>query len=165
MRNKNDNYPTPHSVIGTVLRNLDWRSVRCWEPCAGDGRFADAIDTDGCSVAETVRHDIATGHSFFEWREAQHPDLITNPPFHCIRDFIDHAFAIGVHRMALVCPERLWACKKGLGQWLRHRPTRWANLDWREDYLGKGGTPDRALAVAIWDTPHADRCEYEIWCR
>ena len=89
--------------------------------------------------------------------------VVTNPPFSRIRDFIDHAFDIGVKRMVLVCPERLWACKKGLDQWNRHRPSLWVNLSWREDYLNKGGSPDRALAVAVWDSPHSDKCEYEIW--
>jgi len=165
MRQVNDYYPTPHSIIGVVLWNLDWENIKCWEPCAGDGRFADAIDQDVFSDSKTMRHDIVTGHDFFEWKEAQRPDVITNPPFDCIREFVDHAFAIGVQRMALVCPERLWACKKGWEQWRRHCPTRWANLTWREDYLGKGGAPDRALAVAIWNTPHAESCEYEVWQR
>ena len=34
------------------------------------------------------------------------------------------------------------------------RPSQFVNMDWREDYLGKGGAPDRALAVSIWDSPN-----------
>ena len=100
-----------------------------------------------------IRTDIQDGEDFFSYDEALHENLITNPPFRQIREFIDHAFAIGVMRMALVCPERLWACRKGNEQFRRHRPDVFAMMDWREDYLNKGGKPDRALAVSIWQSP------------
>ena len=161
-RAERDFYPTPHSIIDAMLQRLDWLPGRIWEPCAGDGRLADAMRERGCEV---VTHDIATGHDFFDWNEAQAPVLITNPPFRRTRWFIDHAFAIGVQRMALICNERLWACGKGFDQWQRHRPSRFVNLTWREDYLGKGGAPDRALAISIWDTPFASECKYEVWNR
>jgi len=109
--------------------------------------------------------DIETGQDFFAVDHAPATTLITNPPFKHIRPFIDHAFGIGVQRMALICNERLWACGKGKSQFERHRPSRFINMSWREDYLGKGGAPDRALAVSIWDTPHAETCRYEVWGR
>ena len=112
-----DFYPTPHSIITSILDHWHYDGV-IWEPCVGDGRFSEAIGGNVLS---------------------------------------------GVQKMALVCPERLWACKKGLDQWNRHRPSLWVNLSWREDYLNKGGSPDRALAVAVWDSPHSDKCEYWIW--
>jgi hypothetical protein len=36
-------------------------------------------------------------------------------------------------------------------------------MDWREDYLNKGGSPDRALAVGIWGSPCAATCEFQVW--
>jgi hypothetical protein len=133
-----------------------------WEPCSGDGRFSDAMQKSGCSV---ISSDLSMGKNFFEYKHTLAPTLVTNPPFKHIRPFIAHAFDIGVKKMALVCPERLWACKKGREQFMRHRPTRFANMDWREDYLQKGGSPDRALAVTMWDTPHSETCSYEVWTR
>ena len=162
MRVANDFYPTPASIIGAMLLRLDWDLGKVWEPCAGDGRLVEALNVLGACV---VSGDIVDGNDFFSCAHAEAETLITNPPFKRIRPFIDHAFEIGVTRMALVCPERLWACGKGYDQWQRHRPTRFANLDWREDYLNKGGAPDRALAVSIWNTPHADRCSFEVWSR
>ena len=90
---------------------------------------------------------------------------MTNPPFKHIRPFIDHAFNIGINRMALVCPERLWACAKGKKQFLKHQPSRFINLDWREDYLGRGGKPDRALAISIWDGSINNKTKYEVWSK
>ena len=42
---------------------------------------------------------------------------------------------------------------------------RFINLNYREDYLGKGGSSDWALAISIWESPHASRCQYEVWSR
>ena len=181
MRHTHDNYPTPHSIIdatlrtlwnipsfSTVLVNSFWQP---WEPCAGDGRFADAIDKRRklChrydperEVQPTIRTDITTGEDFFDYDKALSDTVITNPPFKVIREFIDHAFAIGVTGMALVCPERLWACQKGWEQKQRHNPSHFVNLTWREDYLQKGGSPDRSLALSIWDKPNSEITEYLV---
>jgi hypothetical protein len=107
--------------------------------------------------------DIEQGQDFFDFKEAPCPDLMTNPPFKKIRPFIDHAFDIGVERMVLVCAERLWACKKGWEQFQRHQSARFVNLNYREDYLCKGGAPNRAFAISIWDSSHADRGDYHVW--
>jgi hypothetical protein len=160
-RHKRDFYPTPQSIINTILFHVKLRkNARVWEPCAGDGRFSESLEKAGYNV---VSHDLAEGHDFFDWKEAQAPIIVTNPPFKHIRKFIDHAFQIGVEQMVLVTPERLWACQKGHDQFKRHQPSRFANLTWREDYLQKGGSPDRSLAVTVWDTPHSEMTTYEIW--
>ena len=143
-----------------LLSRLEWPASTVWEPCEGDGRLAGAMRFRG---AEVIGHDIVTGHDFFDFKTAQAPTLITNPPFRYMRKFIDHAFAIGVERMALVCNERLWACGRGHEQWCRHRPSRFVNLTWREDYLNRNGSPDRALAISVWDSPHSETCQYEVW--
>ena len=161
-RNEHDFYPTPVSIVTALLNNLGWGECAMWEPCAGDMRVVNMMKDRGHVV---LHGDIQTGKDFFDYTEALTPNLITNPPFRPIRQFIDHAFDIGVQRMALVCPERLWACKKGREQFGRHQPSRFINMDWREDYLGKGGKPDRALAVSIWDSPDNETTSYEIWSK
>lgn len=164
MRRDNDFYPTPMSIAGLLVERLAERWPAAvnvaWEPCCGDSRMSMLMQRRGWEVVAT---DIQRGQNFFDEPEAVCSTVVTNPPFKHIRQFIDHAFAIGVQRMALVCPERLWACGKGREQWNRHRPSVFVNMDWREDYLGKGGSPDRALAVSIWDRPHSPTCEFEIW--
>ena len=162
MRNRNDFYPTPESVVALIMREI-WDDVtQVWEPCAGDGRLVEAMERRGMTV---FCGDIVTGQDFFDAVAAPCPTLVTNPPFRPIRKFIDHSFEIGVQRMLLVCPERLWACGRGSEQWQRHRPSRFVNMSFREDYLGRGGSPDRMLAVSIWDRPHSETCRYEIWDR
>ena len=162
MRIENDFYPTPHSIVKLLANYTDWTAPFVWEPCAGDGRLVEALQA---RLFKVIATDISQGQEFFDFKEAPCPHLMTNPPFKKIRPFIDHAFDIGVERMLLVCPERLWACKKGWEQFNRHRPARFVNLNWREDYLGKGGSPDRALAISIWESPNASRCQYEVWSK
>ena len=182
MRHTHDNYPTPHSIIDATILTLwgmpNFNRVLVspvwtpWEPCAGDGRFADAIDKrrelahrNQCrpgSPVHVIQTDITTGEDFFDYDEALSQCVITNPPFKVIREFIDHAFDIGVTSMALVCPERLWACQKGWEQKQRHNPSHFVNFTWREDYLQKGGSPDRSLALSIWQYPHNPDTEYLV---
>ena len=66
---------------------------------------------------------------------------------------MDHAFAIGVKRIVFVCPRRLRASKKGWKQFHSHRPGRFNNLIWRDDYFRKSGSLDLALAIRIWENP------------
>jgi len=163
MRVQNDFYPTPQSILDVLVENLGWdKNTVIWESCAGDGRLVETFERAGYSV---VAHDILTGDDFFDWSKAPSIALVTNPPFRPIRKFIDHAFKIGVLKMALVCPERLWACQRGKEQFLRHQPSRFVNLDWREDYLGKGGKPDRSLAVSIWDGAINHKTTYHVWSK
>lgn len=161
-----DFYPTPMSIASLVVEHAQYnwpaQADVIWEPCCGDSRFSMLLQKAGFA---TIATDIQRGKDFFDTHSVPARSIVTNPPFSKIRPFIDHAFAIGVQRMALVCPERLWACGKGREQWNRHRPSSFINMDWREDYLGKGGSPDRALAVSIWDRPHSDRCEFDVWSK
>ena len=162
MRNMHDNYPTPMSIVNELVERWAKKEIVFWEPCSGDGRIAEALTAKDC---RTLTTDIAMGQNFFDYTRTMSQTVVTNPPFKDIRPFIDHAFAIGVQKMALVCPERLWACRKGRDQFIRFTPTCGGNMDWREDYLQKGGSPDRALAVAIWEKPHGEQSRYEVWSR
>jgi len=166
-RETDDFYPTPPAIVAALVAR--WLAPAqtsppgpVWEPFVGDERFARALEASGRTV---IAGDIKTGQDFFKVSAAPATVLASNPPFDRVREVIDHAFAIGVEQMALVLPERLWACQAGRKQFERHRPALWVNLDWREDYLGVGGDADRALGIAIWDRPCADFCKYEIWGR
>ena len=118
-----------------------------------------------CNYLQTWKVRMKTAQDFFVLKEVPCRQLMNNPPFKQIRLFIDHAFAIGDERLVLVCPERRWACMKGWQQFQRHKPARFLNLNWREDYLGKGGSPDRALAISIWESPNVSRCQCEVWSK
>ena len=163
VRNSNDYYPTPHSFVDALVSKIPFsKKDVIWECCAGDYRLVRKLRTHGYEVRAT---DLANGkhQDFFKYDYPLTKTIITNPPFKVIRNFIDHAFYIGIEQMILFCNERLFACQKGFEQWSRYRPSHFINLTWREDYLGKGGSPDRSMAIAIWDKPHSNKTEYQIW--
>ncbi len=163
VRNKNDYYPTPHSFIDAMISHIPFsKDNAVWEPCAGDYRLVRKLRKNKFIVKAT---DIVNGEhqDYFNYKKPLAETVITNPPFKYIRQFIDHSFYIGVQEMILFCNERLFACYKGFEQWSRYRPSHFINLSWREDYLGKGGSPDRSMAIAIWDKPHSNKTEYQIW--
>jgi len=162
MRIENDFYPTPFSMADRLITEADNLGEVVWEPCAGDGRLVKMMRDKGKTV---IAGDIATGQDFFEYTWAAAPVIVTNPPFKEIRRFINHAFSIGVRRMALIVPERIWASKTGLKQFNKHRPSKFINMSWREDFLNKGGSPDRALAAAIWTQPHSISTTFEVWSK
>ena len=161
-----DRYPTPSSIVRVMVTEFlacVFLEQDIWEPCAGDGRIADEIAlVVSPGTVNVIQTDIETGNDFFAYDKALAPNIITNPPFRHIREFINHAFHIGVEKMAIVSSERLWACKKGREQFERHRPSMFCMMDFREDYLNRGGSPDRALAVNIWERPHSETCEFRI---
>jgi|TARA_R100000482_G_scaffold5358_1_gene1783 hypothetical protein len=169
LRNKYDYYPTPKSIVRLIGQRIPWEPCYYWEPCDSGGAISNGLQEFNFTAYSS---DIQKGQDFFQYQEPpvsilseKSPTVITNPPFRQIRQFIDHAFSIGIERMVLVCAERLWACKKGREQFNRHKPKIFSMMDWREDYLGKGGSPDRALAVSIWDSPCADTCDFQVWYR
>lgn len=163
-RKANDFYVSPpkhaNALVTASSQIIKASGGFVWEPCdAGDGALTPLLRRQGHKV---VISDIRTGLDFFAFESAPAECVVTNPPFKNIRQFIDHAFAIGVQRMALLCNERLFACKQGRDQFNRHRPSRFINVTFREDYLGLGRSPDRAMAIAVWDSPCADQCVYDV---
>ena len=164
MRHKNDFYPTPFSICSPFVNEVheltQGLEQHVWEPCAGDGRLVRILEGSRYKVTSG---DISNGQDFFEVEKPAALTIATNPPFNQIRRFIDYAFEIGVQRMALIVPERIFASKIGLQQFQRHKPSKFINMSWREDYLEKGGSPDRALAAAFWQSPCADKTEFDVW--
>ena len=77
-RNKHDYYPTPYSIVDTVVRLVDeqWDVNRIWECCAGDMRFSNALGRNDRQVIST---DIRTNQNFYWYKETLAPALVTNP--------------------------------------------------------------------------------------
>ena len=54
MRNENDFYPTPHSIVKLLANYSEWESLYVWEPCAGDFRLVEALQARDYKVIATT---------------------------------------------------------------------------------------------------------------
>ncbi len=77
MRNENDFYPTPHSIVRLLANYSERESLYVWEPCAGDFRLVEALQARDYKVIAT---DLDQGQDFFDFKEAPCPHFMTNPP-------------------------------------------------------------------------------------
>ena len=113
-----------------------------WEPCVGDGRVADAL-VNGYNV---VTGDITTGDDFFEVET-----FLPHP-------FIDHAFDIGVED-GLLCPDGCGPVASSIATSDPASSSTWTGV------IGQRRSPDRALAVSIWDSPNDAQTHFDVWNR
>lgn len=86
-RVERDAYETPEWVTLALRPHLsDIKSVR--EPAAGSGKMVRALELMGLDVSAT---DIAAGNDFFNTVFVNVDAIITNPPYECAQEFIEHA--------------------------------------------------------------------------
>lgn len=154
-RRELDYYPTPPEATQALLPHIaDWpRSV--WEPCCGDGAMSKVLEAAGYDVLSTDLVDRGYGagkEDFFEFvfPFAPYLSVVTNPPFNRADDFIQHACAIGVERMALLLKINFWNAAKRLNAWGTWRPRMILPFTWRLDFTG-AGSPHTDCMWVLWD--------------
>ena len=86
-----DDYQTPPEALSILLPYLhkDWT---IWEPAAGEGYLARALEDAGLNV---IASDIRTGQDFLEYEPDEHYDLVvTNPPYSQKNEFLERAYSL-----------------------------------------------------------------------
>lgn len=154
-RRELDYYPTPPEATRALLPLIEHWPKKIWEPCCGDGAISKILEGLGWYVFSTDLVDHGYGHTyndFFDYDVPPSPQaIITNPPFGRADEFIRHANAIGIERMALLLKINFWSAKKRLPLWNLWQPYLIAPLTWRLDFTGAGA-------------PHTD-CMWCLWNR
>lgn len=154
-RQDNDFYPTPKEVTKVLLDVCPINEI-IWEPMCGNGAMIEIFKEAGIPF---VASDITTGQNFFDFKEAQAKLLVTNPPFNLAAPIIEHAFAIGVERMALVLKATYWQAKSRHSLFLKHRPSLIMPLLWRPDFMNLGA-PTMEVMWCVWGSPCASQTQY-----
>jgi len=88
-----DKYYTPQWAIDAIMAEVRWNVVETFlEPCAGDGRIADAVARTGQPVMIT-QHEIDDGEDYlsFERQDLRYTLCVTNPPFSKWIEFAERA--------------------------------------------------------------------------
>ena len=130
--NDTDFYPTPMWCYENL--DIDWSKFKtAHEPCAGDGRILNWINSKGidCSYSE-----ITEGKDFFDWDN--NVDLIfTNPPFSLAKEFVSHSLT-RAKTVFMLMRINFLGSKNRYEWWKENPPTSLFVLSSRPSFTGKG---------------------------
>lgn len=107
-RAKNDYYSTDPSAI-TLLhkQSLLDKDKPYWETACGEGSLSNELRRLGYDVAketDLINRGIGeTGKDFFDYDEKFNGNLITNPPYYCINDWILHSLSLTDDKVYIFC--------------------------------------------------------------
>jgi hypothetical protein len=142
--NTTDFYPTPLWCAENL--EIDWSQFStAHEPCRGDGRLYDWLQSQGLSTSYT---ELTEGLDFFDWNDQV--DLIfTNPPFSLAQQFIDHSLAHAQTVFMLLRLNYLGSIKR-YEWWSANLPIALYVLSKRPSFTGSG-TDATDYAWFVWD--------------
>lgn len=126
-REENDYYSTDESAIRLLHNhNLLDKSVPYWETAVGGGRLAKELIRLGYNVTKATdlydRGYGETGIDFFKCNEVFEGNLITNPPYEFINEWIKHSIDLAANKSYVFC--RIQTIE-GVKRWRifkKHRP-------------------------------------------
>lgn len=130
-----DWYPTPKEALTVILPYLD-KTLRIWEPCAGDRRLIRwlseaGFEADGGDIRDTPPCD------FLKDSTRRECDL-TNPPFSLAQEIIDHALA-HAGEVWMLLPLGFLGAQKRAEWWKTNEAQAHFVLSNRPDFTGQGG--------------------------
>jgi len=98
-RSSLDWYPTDPDWVAPLLDIVSFKGV-IYEPCAGDGCMMD------CLPGKVIGSDIEPRRSDITARDAlslgKVPNVVTNPPYSCLKRLVPHWLATVEHRLAIL---------------------------------------------------------------
>lgn len=102
-RPTNDFYPTPPPMTEALLR-VEKFSGGIWEPACGDGAMARVFEAHGCEVTGTDIEPRGYGAwlDFFMCADLLAPNIVTNPPYRLLNDFIERAAMFQPEKIAIL---------------------------------------------------------------
>ncbi|HWS31034.1 MAG TPA: hypothetical protein VN512_13090 [Clostridia bacterium] len=168
-RQDKDYYPTPRWAIDLLLDNYQLQEGWILEPCAGNGVICAALRDhagwDGSISAVEIRAEEQTAleehcdevyiNDFLKLPKgcfgAAPGTIITNPPFSCAKEIIEHSFEIADERTETIMLLRLgWLeTKDRYDFWRKHSNVSLITLRDRPKFVGNG-TDFAAYGWFIW---------------
>jgi hypothetical protein len=98
-----DFYPTPPPMTEALLK-VETFSGDIWESACGDGAMAKVFEARGHKVIGTdiEPRGYGTQLDFFMCAEALAPNIVTNPPYNLLNEFIERAAMFQVEKVAIL---------------------------------------------------------------
>lgn len=101
----NDYYPTPSWATQKLL-DAEKFTGSIWEPACGDGSMSDIIAANGFQVYSSDLIDRGFGDTNVDFLKdtflTRYDNIITNPPFNLAEEFLDQAYNLANHKIALL---------------------------------------------------------------
>lgn len=99
-RKERDLYETPEWVTAALCPHLHCDIRHIWEPAAGSGQMARALQATGRNVVST---DIVTGEDFLTtYMRGPFDAIVTNPPYVLAKEFIERALSLPTRVVAML---------------------------------------------------------------
>ena len=158
-RRELDYYPTPPDVTHALMRFLDLKNCRIWEPACGDGAMAEVLKMYAHDVICSDLRETGYGVGGVDFLTARRDcdAIITNPPFNVSEDFIRHALT-QAGTVAMVLKSQYWHAKKRSTLFKEFPPAYVLPLTWRPDFMGgeRGGAPTMEVHWTVWISGETD---------
>jgi hypothetical protein len=141
LREAHDYYATHPSVTRDLL-DVETFHSEILEPCCGGGYMAEVIKNEGYSVVASDLVDRGYGQGGVDFLTTDFPhgkyDVITNPPYFRVVDFIAKAIRICKHKCALLLPLNYLS---GAERWeiFRDNPPKTVYVYRNRIYMAKNG--------------------------
>jgi hypothetical protein len=102
-RSPNDFYPTPPEMTSALL-SVEKFEGDVWECACGDGSMSRVLEAEGYCVKSTDLVDYGYGLPGVDFLQSpDHADnIVTNPPFNQISEFIEHALTRARKKIAIL---------------------------------------------------------------
>jgi len=168
-RSKDDFYPTPPEMTRALL-SVEKFVGPIWEPACGDGAMSRELEAAGYAVTSTDLIDRGYGQGGRDFLVEREPaeNIITNPPFKLVEEFIKHAVQCANRKVAILgrlgllegqARRKLWDEHPMARVWVFSRRVACVKPGDAE-YGSKGGKGGMiAYAWYVWDQGHNGKPE------
>lgn len=160
-----DFYPTPRWATYALIKSEPFRGG-IWECACGDGAMSDVLAETGNPVMSSDLYDrgYGEGGQDFLATDRQHPNIITNPPFHSAEAFVARGLGQAQSKLALLLRLAfLEGANRANTIFHVHPPSRVWVFSERITFYPKGavasGSGTTAYAWFVWDRDHAGQTE------
>ena len=95
-REPNDFYATNPVAIEELLK-VEKFSPNVWECACGQGHLSEVLKNHGYNVKSTDLIDRGYGEENIDFLDCQEPfdgDILSNPPYFCAKEFVEHALEL-----------------------------------------------------------------------
>lgn len=155
-----DFFPTEPKFTELLLKAVIYPDGDFWEPACGDGAISKVLEAvTGRKVVSTDLNDHGYGQvgvDFLKTTKLEAPNIVTNPPFGILDDFVEHAVSLGPKSMTLLTSLTYLgsSIQRYFRVWKKYPPNRVILVVEKQKVLGKQSMFSHVWLHWTWDEDH-----------